>query len=1211
VKKILLFSLFIMFFLLPTGLAQAKYEKRWSDPLPSPYPGRVNTHNQYVRIFLNDGGVMYNNYAIHGSYMPVFCLPGKLNSGYTAAVEKDLRENDPFAYAILKSTKFQIATAENIDYFLIHNGLRENPYIKATTMDTNVEIQNNPNAPVIGKLTPGPDDATTKDPYKLYNRPPNYSVAWVGKDGNDYEGFYYATTYLKGDKGGQVGSSLLTADAAKALVTHKGNVQVNTDVYINYNYNLALIGLKQKKVARNPGEEEKWTVQLINQTPFTTVKDKTHLRAFIQEKGGEPQLVASKEAELAQNQVASTLFWEFGYALPENDFTLIVTVNRNYIDGKWVNEPLVTQADFQLKGEYYKIYGKDGAMETTYSDNVLTSEMTGGNSGSNEPPSGDVDLAAMDLNLYNSAGSRMADALIEGETYKVAAVFRSYYNKPGFAELRFYVKQSAGNYQLRDSKFVFMEPGGTVYIDKDDGWVYTASKGTTPVIAINRIWENGWKDRQFKLESGELLDESNYDNNTLEKSHNITENTTPREESHYASYYPAMEVQEPIYETIKEKVWLPEVKKLPYKEAEVNVKVRARLVPNEDVSRSLPVERPSWHTLTDGTEVFGYWVFPKNSPQVLVECDQQGNKTGWAYLNEGKFVEQERQVLIGYETKRVQDPSQPKRYLYPAEVYPSPRYMNESLSHYKWGTREPKQVYYPFGDYLNREEWRQIIIPIYNPNDWAVKAKVRTFIPESRDVFVNLGAKETKWVMVKLPQDAKVKGWKPYKINYLSVVVHIEENYDPYAPDEYKYQPPADDYDRVFYFCDATGLQFGAPQWYKENEDDQEVFVLKPAFKTVMKWVPDDPEDWTIGKPVYETVPGYTWSRVEVYRPIAIDDRSPGKPASEQDISNMRAVGPMVFCKVWLANSIDEFKGMLSNTSNYRIFIANYEGRIRRYLDQYYEDQFTNRELIQYFNNPYDKAGRTININGQRYYYDSVTQKDGTEKYIFMLPHSGYSKIDGFTIKHIGERVEETKEKYTEKLLYRFIDTYKVNQGFLNNSQFIMNCKDLQVVYRHETADSDYARLPVKWDVILQPGETKYLPGEFETAIIKEKRSHGSGYRTIRDSGFEPDISYGSIYDGIATLDTVTAYGNVSINAPAGVENYNDEDKWDREFKPALNKNVFDFCEVMTVDELLAFGDAEGGQIKTNLNYFVSGTPEQMKVSADVNIGKWLKRRRD
>jgi len=1193
-KKKRIFVLLVLLILLSlfsfTALAgENKYNRDWSPKRPSPYQGREYTHEQYVRLYLDDG-VLHKNNVVYNGYMPVFCLPGKLTEGYTAAESENLLKDNPFTYAVLRSTGLEAKVAGGIHYLLIHNGLKENPYIQATMMDTNASIKNDPVAPGVGKLTPGPDDATVQDPYLVkYGKP--FDVAWVGKASNQYKGFYYATTYLDGEAGGQVGSINLTADAAKALVTHKGGVQVNTDVYIKYDYNLFLTGLRQKTVARNPGEEEKWTVQLFNQTPFETVKEKTHLRAFIQEEGSEPVLVDSTEVNLKQGQSISNFMWDFSYPLPQKDFTLIVTANMIYLDGEWVKEPLVTVTQDNIP-----LYGEDGEKEVTYADNMVTSDLVGGstgggcsNGGGNNRVTGKPDLAALNLELYDSEDNLMLDTLITGESYKASAVFTNYYSKGGFATVRLYAKQG-NNYQLRDRKLVFLEPGKTFYIDKDDGWIFTPGSNTaTPVITIDYPWDNGWSGEKFRLESGARVTEDNYSNNIFEKTYSTERNSEPRKEGHYASYYPVKIIKEPVYRTEKQKVWNDKWDKIPYEFDDRKPRLHFRIISQLFGGPAYAAEgRPAWHTLEPGLEVYGYWINLNHNDKnynFLVECDSNGKKTGWAYVNNGTFKEVEVKKLDHYEEKEVIDTSQPKRYLYPPEVFPSPRYMGESLYVMDYGFREPEEVAYPYGDYLT-EEWRSIIIPIYNPNKWPVKIWVRTVINgDDWKGYMELDARETKWVRALIPENAQIGGYHPYKTGNLTVVTKVVENYDPYAPDKYKLNPPADEYDSVLYWCDATGLEFSGPKWYDER-DAQKVFRLVPAFKEVMEWQPDDLSG-RIGKPSYKTVPGYRWVTVEVSQPYAVSGYPSSVYATEDDIENMRAIGPgMLMCDTWLGFSLDELKneiksgdksGVISFRTEsgryyrerkiYQKFIAENARDMRETIGSAFETMFKNYHTKprQYFDNPYNEYDNCSSfiMDGQRYYYDHVRLSDSENLYIvFKQNKSGYLKSDGSTLKEYQE------------------DHFKYHVVLRNWSDFIMHLTGFKI--RYDDRFRDWYPFPAGgWDLTLEPGEAEEINGNFK--LDSERR-------------FSPD-NRGEI-NGIAGIDVREAYGEVTINAVAGAYNYNEDDEWIREFKPYIRKTMFDFEEIMTPSDLARFGEVQGAKIRTNLAKFLNGNSEKMECSA-------------
>lgn len=299
---------------------------------------------------------------------------------------------------------------------------------------------------------------------------------------------------------------------------------------------------------------------------------------------------------------------------------------------------------------------------------------------------------------------------------------------------------------------------------------------------------------------------------------------------------------------------------------------------------------PGWETLADGSKVYGFWQ-DSGGYRFLIECDPAtGQMTGFAYLNSGKYVEQEVQVLDGYDQVKYIDTSQPKRYLYSPEMYPPrAKYRGESLS-IRQGTEDPVQVGYPYGSSL-AEDWRPVIVPIYNPNRWGVKAWVHAFLTgDDWQGYVTLGPQETKWVMLKIPANAKIGGYNPYSSAYITVVTRVVENYDPLAPDEYKVNPPADNSSFVMWYADLRGLEFSGPEWYDER-DTQKVLVLEPAFKEVMQWIPDNPGDWRVGHPEYDTVPGYRWVTKEVNPPNPLAGYPTSLSATQDDINNLRAAG--------------------------------------------------------------------------------------------------------------------------------------------------------------------------------------------------------------------------------------------------------------------------------------------------------------------------------
>ncbi|WP_161485032.1 hypothetical protein, partial [Neomoorella mulderi] len=297
----------------------------------------------------------------------------------------------------------------------------------------------------------------------------------------------------------------------------------------------------------------------------------------------------------------------------------------------------------------------------------------------------------------------------------------------------------------------------------------------------------------------------------------------------------------------------------------------------------------SWETLADSSKVYGFWQ-DSGGYRFLIECDPAtGQMTGFAYLNSGKYVEQEVQVLDGYDQIQYIDTDQPKRYLYPPIIIPATMYRGRSLPIRNMG-QDPYPVGYPYGDTIT-EDWRPVIIPLLNKNDWPVTLRVHAFL--SGDDWtgdVTIGPYDTKWVMLKLPANARAGGYNPYETAYIFVHAQVVENYDPYAPERYKHNPPADDGDVVAMYADIQGLEFSGPQWVET--ENIKVFDLEPAFKEVLRWVPDDPNNWRIGHPEYDVVPGYRWVDKTVGYPIGVvDGEVSSELATQEDIDQLKAVG--------------------------------------------------------------------------------------------------------------------------------------------------------------------------------------------------------------------------------------------------------------------------------------------------------------------------------
>ncbi|WP_071522296.1 hypothetical protein [Neomoorella thermoacetica] len=311
-----------------------------------------------------------------------------------------------------------------------------------------------------------------------------------------------------------------------------------------------------------------------------------------------PTRVDSRQVDLPRASVAAgtpgaVTLTGFFAAPVDRSFRLVASINAPYDaggsvlganPGKWAKQP------------YSPVYkgsvppGIGAFMEPYYDNNVKATNLmsgaeppdSGGGGGGSEPPEPPPgpagDLIATSINLYNTNGSLMGDSLMQNTEYTVRANFRSTFDQGGYAQLRLYVLQD-GSYQLRDSKYAYFEPGGSLTWESLSN---SGSPGSKTYIATVNLWRSdggSWDPGQFTLSSGSKVSESTYDNNKIEKTYSIASEGPPSTDSNYASYYPLVTKLVPRYRTEKIKVWVPEVKKVPIIFDESNPKIRVRLIP--------------------------------------------------------------------------------------------------------------------------------------------------------------------------------------------------------------------------------------------------------------------------------------------------------------------------------------------------------------------------------------------------------------------------------------------------------------------------------------------------------------------------------------------------------------------------------------------------------------------------------------------------------
>ncbi|GEA16317.1 hypothetical protein E308F_25610 [Moorella sp. E308F] len=320
-----------------------------------------------------------------------------------------------------------------------------------------------------------------------------------------------------------------------------------------------------------------------------------------------PTLVASKTVSVPRASVAKgtpgavTLTGFFAAPVGE-DFRLIATINAPYSasgsvlgsnPGRWSGQPYKPLYEDSVPP------GMTAFMEYYYDNNVKATSLisgspeddssggggssSGGSSGSSgsgdeeEEEEGEGDLIARSVILYSSSGSQMAGALTASTEYTVKASFRSTFDVGGYAQLRLYRKDTGCS--LSDSKYAYFEPGGSLT------WTTKVTSGTvgtkTFIATVNLFYDDGeWNPGKFRVAADQgLVEETTYDNNKVEETYAVNENTEPSTESNYAEYYPYVKKLVPRYRTETRWIWVPEVKKVPVYFNKSQPKIRVRLIP--------------------------------------------------------------------------------------------------------------------------------------------------------------------------------------------------------------------------------------------------------------------------------------------------------------------------------------------------------------------------------------------------------------------------------------------------------------------------------------------------------------------------------------------------------------------------------------------------------------------------------------------------------
>lgn len=590
-SKLLLKILTAIFLMTFCCLNHAFAADKWKSPLEveSPYSGREYTRQHFTRFWVNPYGYhlgIENADYIGGMYCSVFDKPNNLNDGYTAATDWDRTVNqskfvqingeflDP--YGVTKDTGTGAYLISPASY---KQGGGISPFSNQSGCKYDVSIVKSTNGPDI----PSPK-FTVGNPFPISQGPPHFKA-----------GAYSAGKRYYWGSAGTYGEANLTAKAASSFYT--ASRSTSADVIISFPYGVTVSAINLTSTGVKVGDKDRWQAIIVNSTPYRA-KNVT-LRAYKLEEGGTLEQIDSKVVDIEPTTLTARelayIKYDFSVPLSDKDYTVIVTANLNIKSGSKAvtsstatKEPLKSEFAFGIangkpstySGQYEKAvlrhYSGHSGLDA-YDDNWLEStKMAGGvvddpDDAVNNAPE---NLLVTSIGLYERNGEPVGGTLRAGQSYIVKVSYKSTFDFSGWAKLALYFRNEDGDMrQIGDTTHYKFAPGGT--FEKEYLWGASSYKGSL-IGVINLDWKNGkFINLPFEGET-----ELTYDDNKKELATSASETSrnvpTPGESSVSIYYHPVKEEYVPVYKTVKEKVWVPEVKKVRFIPADAQV--RARLI---------------------------------------------------------------------------------------------------------------------------------------------------------------------------------------------------------------------------------------------------------------------------------------------------------------------------------------------------------------------------------------------------------------------------------------------------------------------------------------------------------------------------------------------------------------------------------------------------------------------------------------------------------
>ena len=338
-KRMMAFILPVLIF---TGsfLYLAQFAEAFEEPDP-PYPGRVYTHQQWMRVFVKVGNEQER--LVDSNWRSVFNYPGTLDVGYTADHASNVSQE---LANWLKAANLYHASSQN--YLLSAQGAKGmglgSPHLQYTYWNRSIPIKSTSSdaemVSVFGKTFMRDPEATMLRPVRAHQGPPS-DIYWDGSK------FHYAISPspVDGARRGVINLSERNS-AHKAFVNASNPTMGYGELYLYFPYDTMFMSFAPTILGEvRATERASGHINVLNLSPWNSIPSHTKFRVYTWVNGEPEPKINGPIKDLALTQLTPRLV-PFDFYVPNKPFKLILTVNIYWSGGRWVNEPLRTNNSF-------------------------------------------------------------------------------------------------------------------------------------------------------------------------------------------------------------------------------------------------------------------------------------------------------------------------------------------------------------------------------------------------------------------------------------------------------------------------------------------------------------------------------------------------------------------------------------------------------------------------------------------------------------------------------------------------------------------------------------------------------------------------------------------------------------------------------------------------------------------------------------------------